>query len=387
MADHSESDSESIGSYEPYAFDESMILPQADLANHRVQMMEYTFETIDSESLGFDLQILNLRSTFVAVKSIQPNSQADKFGITPGDILVTANGMDLRNTRETYDREVTFLLKMIAKKGDITITFARQKNTFKILICARAGYALANGKYSIQGRHNDVFCFAKNDDINFKIMRIYVNEEDDEAIWALRQFKNVSHTKRIIQLILCNMSRSIQLHIVMDIHEIIIQHAFINETEDHYIVLSPASDELPPECGWETVGESAWPAVGIHYFDVKLAPPSKPRIMRIEQNSNAVAIHFECDEEKRKPRVCVNMECWYEIEMKHYKYNVKNEKTSESTHSTKVWRCFNSPFNMVNQLMDGDGYEFIVRSCNHVATTNSDVSERITAIASKNVIT
>eukprot|EP01083_Nonionella_stella_P300537 1026577_1 len=399
----SDGEPDQIGcTYQSYAFDESMHFLSPDLANHRVLMMKYTFETIHSvpESLGFDLLILNLRSTFVAVKSVQPNSQANKFGITPGDILVSANGRDLRNIKQID--KVTFLLGVDActtgdkKHKRITITFARQKNTFKILVCDRAGYASANGKYSIQGMHNGVLCLAKNDDINFKIMRIYVNEEDDEAIWALRQFNYTCRTMHIIDLILCHMLRAIQLDIVVDIHAIIMRHAFIDETEeetglelkerDHYIVLARASDELPPECGWEAVRQSEWPAVGIQYFDVKVVPPSKPRIIRIQQSSNAVEIHFECDEDGRKPRACANMECWYEIEMKHYiKHNVKKGKTFETKHITKVWRCFKSPF-MANQLMNGDDYEFIVHNCNHVATTSSDVSERITAIASKNVI-
>ena len=45
---------------------------------------KYTFARVKSESLGFDLQILQLHSQFVAVKSIKPESQTEAFGVEPG---------------------------------------------------------------------------------------------------------------------------------------------------------------------------------------------------------------------------------------------------------------------------------------------------------------
>lgn len=38
-----------------------------------------------------------------------------------------------------------------------------------------------------------------------------------------------------------------------------------------------------------------------------------------------------------------------------------------------------SPF-VANKLTNGDDYEFIVRSCNHIASTNSEISERVTPL-------
>lgn len=45
---------------------------------------KYSFARVKSEALGFDLEILQLHSQFVAVKSIKPDSQTDAFGVEPG---------------------------------------------------------------------------------------------------------------------------------------------------------------------------------------------------------------------------------------------------------------------------------------------------------------
>eukprot|EP01084_Bolivina_argentea_P132216 233316_1 len=331
-------------------------------------IMKYKFEKVKSEPLGFDLKILQLHSQFVAVKSIKPDSQAETFGILPGDILVSANEVDL--SKMTLIEDVSKAIEKLIKKLDndkkeITITFAREKKTYKVLICQRAGSRVVNGKYSIQGKENDALCFAKNDNINLKIQRIYVNEEEDEAIWALREvdiLKDKKGKKKPTK------TRGSDSEDSEDNHR------------DYYIVLASAKDEVPPECAWEAVDpHGLWPAAGLQYYDVKVVSPSKPRIIRTQPNPNAVQIRFECDEEGRKPKVCPHMECWYEIEMRHYKYNVDKRKTSKKPHDTKIWKCQESPF-VANRLINGDDYEFTVRTCNHIASTNSEISPRVTPL-------
>merc|ERR1712176_1691778 len=78
-------------------------------------------------------------------------------------------------------------VKSLDEKSEINLTFAREKKMFKVIMCQRSGSRICNGKYSIQGMENDALLFAKNDNIRLKIMRIYVNEEEDESIWALRE--------------------------------------------------------------------------------------------------------------------------------------------------------------------------------------------------------
>ena len=73
------------------------------------------------------------------------------------------------------------------------------------------------------------------------------------------------------------------------------------------------------------------------------------------------------------------MEVWYEIEMRHFKYNPEKGKTSKKPHETKIWKTHDSPF-VANRLQNGDDYEFIVRSVNHIASTNSDVSDLVTPL-------
>ena len=72
---------------------------------------------------------------------------------------------------------------------------------------------------------------------------------------------------------------------------------------------------------------SLWPAPGLQHYDVNVVPPPKPRIVRIQPNPNAVQIRFECEDEGRRPKVCPHMEVWYEIEMRHYKYNPEKGRT------------------------------------------------------------
>eukprot|EP00490_Sorites_sp_Unknown_P028713 CAMPEP_0114683792 /NCGR_PEP_ID=MMETSP0191-20121206/58274_1 /TAXON_ID=126664 /ORGANISM="Sorites sp." /LENGTH=123 /DNA_ID=CAMNT_0001965513 /DNA_START=681 /DNA_END=1049 /DNA_ORIENTATION=+ len=104
--------------------------------------------------------------------------------------------------------------------------------------------------------------------------------------------------------------------------------------KDYYIVLTSAKDEFPPECGWEAVGDGIWPAPGLTYYDVNLIQPDAPKITRCQPNPSAVQIHFECDEEKRKPKVCPHMRTWYEIEMRHYQ---PIPDTNKVKIQTKIW--------------------------------------------------
>eukprot|EP01083_Nonionella_stella_P238569 835889_1 len=322
-------------------------------------IMKYKFEKVKSEPLGFDLKILQLHSQFVAVKSIKPDSQAETFGILPGDILVSANEVDLSKMTliEDVSNAIKKLIMTLYNNGDneITITFAREKKTYKVLICQRAGSREVNGRYNIQGKSNGALFFAQNDNVNIKIMRIYVNEEEDEALWAIREV-DISRDKTI------NNSDN------------------EDNYRDYYIVLAGAKDEVPPSYAWEAVEpHGVWPAPGLLYHDALIVAASKPRIVRTQPNPSTVQIHFECDEEERKPKACPHMECWYEIEMSHYKYNADKGKTSKRLHDTTIWKCAESPF-VANELINGDDYAFIVRTRNHITATNSDMSPRVTPL-------
>merc|ERR1712176_162842 len=114
-------------------------------------------------------------------------------------------------------------VKSLDEKSEINLTFAREKKMFKVIMCQRSGSRICNGKYSIQGMENDALLFAKNDNIKLKIMRIYVNEEEDESIWALREMIDTNNNSD-------------------DEEE--------EEHRDYYICLASATDEVPPECGW-----------------------------------------------------------------------------------------------------------------------------------------
>jgi len=335
-------------------------------------MTKYKFENFKRDPLGFDLKVLKIHSSFVAVKSIKPNSQAEAFGIQSGDILVSANDVDLSKMQSVKEvsSAIAGVVKSLADDGELTVTFAREKQTFKVLICQRAGTKEVNGKYSIQGMENDALMFANNENKDFKIQRIYVNEEEDEAIWALRKvdIHKDKPSKKSKQSRKRAASTSSQGSSEEENHL------------DYYIVLASAKDEVPPECAWEAVDpHGLWPAAGLQYYDVKVVPPSKPRIIRCQPNPNAVQIRFECDEAGRRPKVCPHMEVWYEIEMRHFKYNPNKGKTKSKAHDTKIWKTQDSPF-VANKLVNGDDYEFVVRSCNHIATTNSESSARVTPL-------
>ena len=59
---------------------------------------------------------------------------------------------------QSIDEVSSSIEKQIKSLGDnkeITITFAREKKTFKVLLCQRAGSKQVNGKYSILGKEND----------------------------------------------------------------------------------------------------------------------------------------------------------------------------------------------------------------------------------------
>eukprot|EP00485_Elphidium_margaritaceum_P004014 CAMPEP_0202687728 /NCGR_PEP_ID=MMETSP1385-20130828/3367_1 /ASSEMBLY_ACC=CAM_ASM_000861 /TAXON_ID=933848 /ORGANISM="Elphidium margaritaceum" /LENGTH=1356 /DNA_ID=CAMNT_0049342569 /DNA_START=13 /DNA_END=4083 /DNA_ORIENTATION=+ len=352
-------------------------------------ILKYKFERVKNEPMGFDLQIISLHQKFVAVKSIKPDSQAENFGILPGDILVSANEVDLSKLKsvEAVSSAIQKLVKSLKDGADstVSIVMAREKKTFKVLLCQRAGTKMVNAKYSIEGMENDALKFSNNDNKNLKILRIYVNEEEDESIWALREI-NINGASDALG------SKKKKKHHRKTMGDDSDDEEDDDDDEDdddeeddenhrdYYIVLASAKDEVPPECAWEAVDpHGLWPAAGLQYYDVKVVPPSKPRILRTQPNPNAVQIRFECDEAGRRPKVCPHMEVWYEIEMRHYKYNLEKGKTSKKPHDTKIWKTQESPF-VANRLVNGDDYEFVVRTCNHIASTNSEASERVTPL-------
>ena len=69
---------------------------------------------------------------------------------------------------------------------DIKIEFARHKKLFKVIIVQRGGSIQCNGKYSISGRQNGALRFVNNNNPKFELKRIYVDYEEQEAIWAIR---------------------------------------------------------------------------------------------------------------------------------------------------------------------------------------------------------
>ena len=164
---------------------------------------------------------------------------------------MSANEQDLSKMKSI--EEVSSAIETAIKGLDqndkqISITFAREKLTFKVLICQRAGTKCVNGKYSIEGMENDALVFANNANKNFKIKRIYVKEEEDEAIWALRE-ENISPTKY-------SKSRpNMAINKIPESGDSGSESDTDSEDDhrDYYIVLASAKDEVPPECAWEAV--------------------------------------------------------------------------------------------------------------------------------------
>eukprot|EP01084_Bolivina_argentea_P070549 128264_1 len=302
------------------------------------EIMECKFERTN-KPLGFDLQ---LHSQFVAIKSIEPNSTAHHLKLLPGDILLKVNDTALKKIN-CIDDVWSAINSKNYNHESIKIKFARKRKTFPVLICQRAGTKCVNGKYSIESKENDALLFSNNNDANFKIMRIFVNKKEDRAIWTLRN----THVK---------------------------------PTRDYYTALTTATNTVPPEYGWKAVGNNGLlPAPGLQYYDIPVTTPSTPTITKVEPNPNAITIHFECEQYMRKPNVCPHMETWYEIEIKHYIHNIDKEKTSKQIETLQIEMCKQSPFT-AKCLINGDDYEFIVRSCNHIASTNSNKSKRITPL-------
>ncbi|ETO14528.1 hypothetical protein RFI_22843 [Reticulomyxa filosa] len=249
-------------------------------------MLKYTFNV--NEKFGFELQLIESHDQFVAIQSIEEGSQAHKFDLQVGDIVASVGKEDLSAVKSVKEvlKSIEDHINMILSKvkggvlgisPEISLTFAREKKVFRVMMVQRGGTKEVDGKYTISGQENGALRFVKNEDPSFRICRIYLSEKQNEAIWALRK-----------------------------------------DNQDYYIVLAEAKDEMPPECGWEAVDpHGLWPGPGLTYYDVNIVPPNKPVIESVIPNPGAVQIRFVCDEETRRPKVCPHMDVWYEVECRH----------------------------------------------------------------------
>ena len=107
-------------------------------------------------------------------------------------------------------------------------------------------------------QYNDALMFANDTNEDFKIMRIYVNE--DEAIWTLREV-NIAPKKD---------SKSKPKKKQPKDDGFSSEESDSDESDeenhrDYYIVLPSVKDEVPPECAWEAVDPHGFVACFILY--------------------------------------------------------------------------------------------------------------------------
>eukprot|EP01084_Bolivina_argentea_P215444 365764_1 len=208
-------------------------------------LIQYTFAIINRHSFGFVCQLSQLHSRFIIVE-IQPSSQSDKFGIKADDILISCEQCDLSPSKSMNN--VSTLMTKIANIGKNShsygcqMTFGRDKSKFPILLCNRAGNDMVNGKYCVQGTEENAFLFVNQNNSNLVIHVIYLDEEEDEVIWALSMI-------------------NIAVEESNDSQEI--------TSKDCYVVLSDTKQQIPPTHGWEAVEPNGlWPAPGLTFYNI-----------------------------------------------------------------------------------------------------------------------
>ncbi|ETO09615.1 hypothetical protein RFI_27762, partial [Reticulomyxa filosa] len=402
-------------------------------------ILKYTFNV--SEKLGFALKLIESHDQFVAVQSVEEDSQAHKFDLQPGDILVSIGTEDLSGVKvisevnKTIEDYVNMTLSKVKggasdAQAQIVLTFAREKRVFRVCMVQRGGTKEVDGKYTISGQENGALKFVKNEDPSFRICRIYLHEKQGKVLFVLpsliicdstpakggkgkrggkRKNRN-KYTKKKKNITIINKDEAIW--------------ALRKENQDYYIVLAAAKDELPPECGWEAVDpHGLWPGPGLTYYDVNITPPNKPVIESVKPNPGAVQIRFVCDEESRRPKVCPHMDVWYEVECRHVPQPTSSSSSSSSTNAhersfqstslettmarkvvfadgveagngvednkvvmfedkekrSRTITVKSSPV-VFSKLINGEDYVFTVRTCNQVSSSTSAPSKKITPL-------
>eukprot|EP01084_Bolivina_argentea_P060716 110906_1 len=190
----------------------------------------------------------------------------------------------------SWKKQATHVKALLKSKQKCTMTFAREKPVFKAVECVGAGTECVNGKYSIKDQRNGSFVFVNNNNINIIMVQAY-------NTWEL--LDSDSNTV-------------------------------------YYKVCGSVYDDIAPKRGWEIVNGKL-PVVTLDYYDIIAVPPSKPRIIRIKSISNGAQIYFECDEAMRRPNECPHIAVWYEIQIRHYKYdNTVGRRTKFTFHGGTV---------------------------------------------------
>ena len=146
---------------------------------------------------------------------------------------MTANAVDL-SEMISQDEVLQTIGEIVERDQQITMKFARERKTYKVIIIKNAGTDVMNGKYIINGTNNGAVMFVKKKEPVLKIIRSHINEAKDEAMWVIR-----------------------------------------NGDRDYFKVSTSAKDSLPPECGWKVVDPyGKWPAPGLQYYDVDAVTPN-----------------------------------------------------------------------------------------------------------------
>jgi len=67
---------------------------------------------------------------------------------------------------------------------------------FPIVLLQRAGTDGLDGKYSIHGRLNGCYKFIHNENPSLQVVRIYFDDDEDEAVWVIRKEKTEEEIKK-----------------------------------------------------------------------------------------------------------------------------------------------------------------------------------------------
>ena len=174
-----------------------------ETVEHDPDQDEDAYTPIETIEEKFNIQAplglsFSVQNNMVCVNEIALGQAMDK-NIQIKDILMNVDDEDVALIG-TIDKLKVFLDGYIKKKkankeSTMVLKFGRRKNMFPIVILNRAGTKQLDGKYSIHGRLNEAFRFVKNDDACFEINRIFFDDDNDEAVWCIRE--NLETTKAL----------------------------------------------------------------------------------------------------------------------------------------------------------------------------------------------
>ena len=122
-----------------------------------------------------------------------------------------------------------------------------------------------------------------------------------------------------------------------------------NNYIDYYCGMNSYNDNIPPNYGWDTTANGIWPAPGITIYNIDISEQDlqSPIIEKVIARTGSTKIYFNCDETKVF-KIFKHLKYWFEI---------------EAIGHEQVIKCSKSPA-VVNKLINGDSYQFIVKLCN-----------------------